>query len=124
MIRRQVAVGLLGALAMVLVLTTMYTLVKTTTVVELIRQDQKAGQQRSKDTKANTDAIRRIAEQIESCTSPEGDCFKRGQERTGQAVASINDVIIAAAACDKGDTPLAQIQDCVEDLLRVPPQDE
>lgn len=118
MTKRQLTTWLLGSLAMVIVLTTLYTMVKTNTVVDLIRHDQATNIQRAKDTKSNTEQIKRLAAQIESCTNPTGECFKRGQRRTGEAVASINDVILAAAACDEGSTPLPEIRACVAELLK------
>jgi len=120
--KRQWAWALLGVLAMLLVLTTTYAMVNTAVLVDLIRQDQQTSVQRNKTTAANTEQIKRVAEQIESCTTPEGECFKRGQARTGAAVASINDVVILAAACAKqpNNVTAAQIRACVVDLLPAP----
>jgi hypothetical protein len=89
----------------------------------LIRHDQEAGQQRAKDTNKNTDQIKQLAETIKSCTDPAGQCFKDGQARTGEAVASINEVIIYAAACaDRPgvDSP-PEIRNCIRDLLALHP---
>lgn len=36
---------------------------------------------------------------IIDCVEPQGQCFREGQERTGNVVKSINDVAIAAAVC-------------------------
>lgn len=112
MTRRQVASFLLGVAAAAIVLLMVFTLVQTNTVVRLIREDQKAGQERSKQTKA-------IADRIESCTTPEGACYRRGQQNTGAAVSTINEITIYAAACAKqpGIDTAREIRACVEDYL-------
>lgn len=57
-------------------------------------------------TRAQTEQLLEIArdnrangERVRDCTDPAGACFKAGQQRTGQAVASINDAVVAAIAC-------------------------
>lgn len=64
------------------------------------------------------------AEIIKDCTTPEGDCYKRAQERTADAVGDINRVVIMAAACASGlpaglsvDERQTEIQACVIDRL-------
>lgn len=56
-----------------------------------------------------------IAEKIDSCTDPEGECTQRGQQRTASAISDINRISIIAAAC--ADRPaqqtLEEIQGCV-----------
>src|SRR5262245_2072565 len=37
--------------------------------------------------------------QIKSCVTPEGQCYKRGQEAQRQAVASIGEIIYYSAIC-------------------------
>jgi hypothetical protein len=61
---------------------------------------------------------------IKDCTEPGGECFKRGQKRTAEAVGNINQVIVAAAACAAGvdarlpvDERLAFISNCVAQRL-------
>lgn len=58
-----------------------------------------------------------IAEQIDSCTNPEGDCYKRGQEQTAKAIVGINKgtllVIVAALSCSAdGITDQEQLARC------------
>jgi hypothetical protein len=60
------------------------------------------------------------AARILDCTEPEGQCFKDSQERTEDAVGSINRVIVLAAACSVGVDPdwsvqrrQMEIQSCV-----------
>ena len=42
---------------------------------------------------------------IKDCTQPTGACHQRGQRDTARAVASINRVVILAAACASGLPP-------------------
>lgn len=82
------------------------------TTLVLIRQTQLDGQARSKQTNA-------VAQRVESCTTPGRECFKRGQDATAAAVASINQVAVYAAVCaDRpGTTTVPRIQRCIEELL-------
>ena len=64
------------------------------------------------------------ADRILDCTSPDGQCYKDGQERTAKAVGDINRVIVLAAACSVGldkdltvDQRQVEIQQCVLDRL-------
>lgn len=52
---------------------------------------------------------------IRSCTTPGDDCFDRGQERTAEVVADINEVSIFAAACADmpGNQTVDDIYACV-----------
>jgi hypothetical protein len=61
---------------------------------------------------------------VQSCTQPTGHCYRDGQKRTASAVASINNVVILAAACSAGLPPnltvlerQSRIQSCVIDRL-------
>lgn len=98
--QRSFAWALIGVVVMGLVLLAVVTIVRTTTLVELIREDQKAGQARSKETN-------RIANQIESCTTPAGECYQRSQRNTGAAVSTINEITVYAAACASQPATLA-----------------
>lgn len=51
--------------------------------------------------------------QILSCTTPQGSCYQRGQKQTGQAVASINKVVVAAAECAKRYEVEHDIEVCI-----------
>lgn len=64
------------------------------------------------------------SDRILDCTTPEGQCFKDSQQRTAQAVADVNRVVIIAAACSAGLPPgmtveerQDEIQACVIDRL-------
>lgn len=58
------------------------------------------------------------SDQIISCTTPEGECFKRGQERTADAIATLNLGALYAIFCvDRNpDAGIPAIQRCVRDL--------
>lgn len=49
-----------------------------------------------------------ISEQIRSCTTPTGACYKRGQAQTGAAVAGINDFTEAAVWCAQNAAPATE----------------
>ena len=61
----------------------------------------------------------RLIEQVESCTTPTGKCYRDNRNRTNTVVMDINRVSILAAACaDRDDTQTAaQIRKCVLDQL-------
>ena len=65
--------------------------------------------------RTNTETL----ELIRSCTTPGKPCFDEGQKRTGEAVGTINQVSVFAAAC--ADAPKRQsvkeIEACVRDRL-------
>ena len=56
---------------------------------------------------------------IEDCTSPDGECFRRGQDDTAAAVADVNRITILASACASrpGAQSAAQVESCVLRLL-------
>lgn len=57
---------------------------------------------------------------IKDCTQPNGRCFRRGQQRTAQVLASAQRIIILSAACSAAvdtsltvDQRIAEITSCV-----------
>jgi hypothetical protein len=101
---RRLAWFVLGFLATALFVTVLYALLQGAQTTQAIRDSQK-----------NNHALLNT---INDCTKPTGKCFQRGQKRTAGAVASINRVVILAAACAVGKTGneveiQAQIQQCV-----------
>lgn len=58
-------------------------------------------------------AIKAETELIEDCVTPDGECFARGQERTADAVASINIVTQYAVICGEQEDGEKAILDCV-----------
>lgn len=62
--------------------------------------------------------IVQLQETISDCVNPQGDCYKRGQKRTGDAIATLNLATLYAVYCvdrnPRADVPA--IQACVRDL--------
>lgn len=124
--RRTAAFAVAGALAATLVVVIVFTLIYAATGVGLIRQTQLDGVERMRETRANTETLKILARDnkatmdlVEDCTSPGGECYDRGARRTGEAVGTINQITIYAAACAKqpANVTVRQIQACVEELL-------
>lgn len=116
--RARAAWLLLGVAVMALVLGLTWTVVQTTLGVRLIRETQLDNAQRAKETQLNTETIERLAEDIESCTTPEGECAKRNARATADAIATINEITIFAAACaTQGNDTATEIRLCVENQL-------
>lgn len=62
------------------------------------------------------------ADRILDCTSPEGDCYKRSQQRTGDAVSALNSatarIVAAALSCQAdGETTEKALLDCITQRL-------
>jgi hypothetical protein len=56
-----------------------------------------------------------LLQTVQSCTTPGQPCFHEAQKRTAGAVASINRVVILAAACAVGRTgTVAEIQTAIQ----------
>ena len=111
---RQFTWALIALLVVGLVVTLVTATLVGTDNTNTIRENQR-------DTKASLALIR-------SCTSPGGECYKRGQQQTGAAVATINRVVILAAACSVGlprglsvDERQTRIQSCVIERLSQTP---
>jgi hypothetical protein len=71
------------------------------------------------DIKRAADSASSTNEQVLDCLRPEGVCFKRSQQQTGDVVASINEISQYAAACaDRpGSQSLDEIRRCIADLI-------
>lgn len=71
------------------------------------------------DIKRAADNAQDTNDQILDCLDPDGQCYKESQERTGQSVASINEVTYYAAVCaDRpGSQSLRDIRRCISDLI-------
>lgn len=85
-----------------------------------IRQEQRVSAERG-------ESIKTTAEQVESCTTPGMDCFKRSQAATAAAVGSINQVAVYAAACAAdvpGELPVRQRVRIIEKCITVLAQQE
>jgi hypothetical protein len=62
--------------------------------------------------------IQKLSEEIKSCTDPQGVCSKRGEKRTGEAIAALNQygVYLEACADQPGQQTEKQLRDCADDL--------
>ena len=60
-----------------------------------------------------------VSEQIESCTTPGGECFEANRKRTNGVVGDINRVTLLAASCADRDNSqtTAEIRSCVMEQL-------
>lgn len=68
------------------------------------------------------------ADRIIDCTTPEGECYKRSQQRTGDAVSALNDatlrIVAAALACQaEGITQEDALLRCVTQRLQDAPEE-
>lgn len=73
----------------------------------------------------NGEILRRnteISEQIADCTTAGGDCYERGQARTGGAIAELVRAQIIVEACGRvpGNDTAAEIQACVAEQMAKP----
>jgi hypothetical protein len=116
--KRHAGWAVIGMLVAAIVLGQLYTILA-------IRTAQIENTERAKDTASNTNTIKAVAEAIESCTTPTGECSKRNAKGTAAAVGQIGDAQLYVVACalqtrDPADatspelrTVLRQIRACV-----------
>ncbi len=87
--------------------------------VLIVRQTQVDNAERAEDTKV-------LAEQIKSCTTPQGACYERGERRTAAAVGAIGTVnkrsAAAAAACAQRLDEYAAILHCINRTIGFGPR--
>lgn len=62
---------------------------------------------------AQRDLLLEQTARIIDCTEPGGECFEEGQERTAEAVGSINTVTGLSIVCGQRFTTASEIFDCV-----------
>lgn len=67
---------------------------------------------------AITTSTRRLAEQVNSCTSPEGACYKRGQDSQAKAVAQIRQAQLITSWCTSHAKTYKVAEDCVVRLSK------
>lgn len=91
-----VAVGLLAGLLILLVIAAIG---QTRTLVGSIRHQQQSNVSTLTSTQQAARDAARTARLVKSCVDPDGQCFKDAQSKTAAAVASINQVVVLAAAC-------------------------
>ena len=109
---RKVLHAIGGAATGLLIVGVLFLLVQTYTLQAAVRATQLDNTKRNETTKVAAEQARLAAEQaarsvyrIEDCTTAGGECFEESQERTGAAVAGINQgtlaVIVAALSCQE-----------------------
>jgi predicted PurR-regulated permease PerM len=92
-------------------------------VVILIRQTQTTNAPVVIQTAQNTKEIHRLAERIQSCTEPQGQCYQDAQARQadliGEPRGPINTVTVLATYCQltKGADTVPEIIACVDHQL-------
>jgi hypothetical protein len=112
------------AAAFLLMMTVLVAVLYTVTLMRETQLDNKKSVESGAASAASAaqaaKAAERTADRIEDCTSPDGDCYQRGQDAQAEAVGSINKVVILAAACAEGLDPdlsvadrRALVEDCV-----------
>jgi len=93
-------------------------LVTTAVIVGQIRSQQVQNAGTLKSANAAARNAQSTADDIHSCVTPGLPCFQRAQRRTAGAVASINRVVILAAACAVGKTgTVSQIQVAIQNCV-------
>jgi hypothetical protein len=60
---------------------------------------------------------RSVIESIESCTDPEGECAKRGQQRTAEAIGTLIRMDIEVAWCARTSPTEKAYRECVDVAL-------
>ena len=93
-------------------------LVTTALIVGQIRHQQVQSAGTLKSANAAAKSAQDTADDIHSCVTPGLPCFQRAQRRTAGAVASINRVVILAAACAVGKTgTVSQVQVAIQNCV-------
>jgi hypothetical protein len=99
--RREVANGVIFGFLAVFALLLLYVVAQTYALLSTVRETQKSS--------------RSAVLAIEDCTTPGRDCFDESAKRTGEAVSSINEVVLFAAYC--ADQPGATTPDAIEQCV-------
>lgn len=65
-----------------------------------------------------------LAITIEDCVNPEGQCFKDGEERTGEVISQVSEITAMTIACadEVGTQTYKVIRACVLDRLNIKEQ--
>lgn len=63
--------------------------------------------------------VKDTAENIQSCTSPKGACYKDANARTGAAVDTINQISVYAAYCSRvpANDTVELVKSCIQEEL-------
>jgi uncharacterized Ntn-hydrolase superfamily protein len=116
--RRHAAWFVIGCAGMALLMSVLYINLQAAHTTDAIRSTQQTNTAINVNQTRLLRQITRVSKRIRSCTTPGQPCFTDAQKRTGDAVASINRVVILAAACAVGQTGTvpeikSAIQTCV-----------
>jgi hypothetical protein len=108
--RLGIAIGVLLSSAILILLIIL--MGRTSTTTDAIRQTQDRNSPVLTEVKSGNALIK-------DCVTPEGQCFKDAQARTGQVVQSINDIVTLAVACAdrEGEQTVVEVRKCVIDAL-------
>lgn len=68
-------------------------------------------------SRQNSVVNRQNSELLVDCTVPGGECYERGQNRTGEAVAVIGRASVAAAYCAQRHEEIDQLEKCVLQVM-------
>jgi hypothetical protein len=69
------------------------------------------------ESKIQSERNGQVLSRLIDCTSPEGHCYQESQRRTGESVATINQITVAAGYCAQAlprESTLAQYRKCIE----------
>lgn len=62
----------------------------------------------------------RTGDRIESCTTPGGECYQRGQQQTGRAIGQLISAQESIAECEKSTSTAVELRSCVAAKLATP----
>lgn len=72
----------------------------------------------ARDAKAAAVEGRRLADRIEDCTTPTGQCYRDGSKRTGGAVLNLAKINLVIAACQRATATEPALIACVNTRLK------
>lgn len=102
---------------MAMIILLIVSVINTSQVVDLIREDQKANNERTKQ-------IEEIAQTIEDCTSKKGECYIESEARVQEALKTRNeyleDLASMAAICarDYSLVTVQQMRVCIDTMQK------
>jgi hypothetical protein len=116
--RRHAAWFVIGCAGMALLMSVLYINLQAAHTTDAIRGTQQTNTAINVNQTRLLHEITRVSRRIRSCTTPGQPCYDAGQKRTGDAVASINRVVILAAACAVGKTgTVTQIETAIQSCV-------
>jgi hypothetical protein len=117
--KRTTAWAILGLLLFAVVVVVIQAVLQAATTTTQIRGTQKTNVPKIDNTAETLKTVKRLAEKIDSCTDPTGECAKRGQRQTAAAVGNIRsdtrNVVVATIVCQQqGARGFEAIAACVD----------